>query len=513
MLNRRSLAAALRPLAALGVAIAILSGCGAVAAVRGAVPDPLTMSIADVERAFHAGSWSPERLVTFYLDRIERHNGKHRAVMPWSVYGTTEATNRRDVLSQAADSSRRIRSGTARRLEGIPILLKDNIGMRSMPATGGSLALRGLADQDAEIVQRLRGAGAIILGKNNLSEWACLGCNQSGVSGVGGTTINAYPGRTDPGGSSSGSGVSTALGLAQFSIGSETMGSIMEPSFENSVWGFKPTVGLVPGGGIVPLSTMMDTVGPIARNPADLAEAASVLAGTELARAQQTQPRRILVLSPNQPRTVAMNDALENTRGLDIQIIGAPDINLGGSETIFDRQRFWQLMMCQASDDIAAYLQARNSPVRNLAQLNRFNETTPGEQMADGKLITTLSDSYLPDGTPVLDKKQPCRPKFDPEFLQLKAQASKYLDGLMAARNADAIAVPSETWSTGTGTPVDSITTVATYAQHPLLQIPLPAAGSVPSGITLIGRSRGDATVLDIARTLATTLPQPSPAT
>src|SRR6185503_10015195 len=165
------------------------------------------------------------------------------------------------------------RQGSHLPLLGIPILLKDNIDTRGIPTTAGSWALAGSTPRDAFIVGRLRAAGAVVLGKLNLSEWANFRSipSSSGWSGIGGQTNMPYVLDRNPCGSSSGSGVAAAADLATITIGTETDGSIVCPSGANGVVGIKPTLGLWSRAGIVPISADQDTAGPITRNVTDAA--------------------------------------------------------------------------------------------------------------------------------------------------------------------------------------------------------------------------------------------------
>ncbi len=212
-------------------------------------------------------------LVHFYKGRIAALNPKLHAVI--TVSSTAEAAARADDQARAR--------GDRRPLLGIPVLVKDNIDTTGMPTTAGSLALRGSTPPDAFIVRRLKAAGALIIGKTNLSEWANFRSTQSssGWSAVGGQTNMAYALDRNPCGSSSGSGVATSADLATVSIGTETDGSIVCPSGQNGDVGIKPTLGLVSRSGIVPLSAQQDTAGPMTRNVTDAAVVLGAITGVD----------------------------------------------------------------------------------------------------------------------------------------------------------------------------------------------------------------------------------------
>src|SRR5690606_23680601 len=168
---------------------------------------------------------------------------------------------------------------------GMPILLKDNINTADMPTTAGAVVFQNNQTDDAFIVKQLKDKGALILGKANLSEWAYFFCGEcpSGYSAIGGQTLNPYGRRViDTGGSSSGSGVSVAANFCAAAIGSETAGSILSPASQNSVVGLKPTVGLLSRSGIVPISSTLDTPGPITKNVMDNAIVLDAMFGEDL---------------------------------------------------------------------------------------------------------------------------------------------------------------------------------------------------------------------------------------
>jgi amidase len=228
--------------------------------------------------ALSAGTLTAAELADFYLRRIERLNPALRAVLAISP----------DAVGEAVASDARRAAGQARGdLDGIPVLIKDNVSASGLPATAGSPALLRAAASDAFLVGRLRAAGAVILGKSNLSEWANFRSrpSSSGLSTLGGQTVNPHGAGRSPSGSSSGSAVAVAAGLAPLAIGTETDGSIVSPSGACGVVGIKPTLGLVSRTGIVPISAAQDTAGPMTRTVADAAALLTVLAGPDPADA------------------------------------------------------------------------------------------------------------------------------------------------------------------------------------------------------------------------------------
>src|SRR5579862_1184345 len=238
--------------------------------------DPTEQSIAALLKALAAGAVTSEALTAAYFRRIARfdlHGPQYRSVLALNSNALKDA--------RALDSERK--SGKLRGpLHGIPIIVKDNIETRDpMATTAGSYALaKSFRSADAPLAARLRAAGAIILGKANLSEWANFRSTRScsGWSGIGGQVRNAYDPLRNPSGSSAGSGVAAAASFCAAAIGTETNGSILSPSSINGLVGLKPTVGVISGKGVVPISPRQDTAGPMCRTVTDAAILASVIA-------------------------------------------------------------------------------------------------------------------------------------------------------------------------------------------------------------------------------------------
>ncbi len=236
-------------------------------------------SIPEIQQAINEGKLSYEELALFYLMRIKEYDRNNEFSLN-SVISLNP-----DLIKEAREKDKQRNNSEMRHpIYGIPVLLKDNINTSEMPTTAGAAALQENITEDAFIVERLKENGALILGKANLSEWAYFFCGEcpSGYSAVGGQTLNPYGRKVhDTGGSSSGSGVAVAANLAPVAVGSETSGSILSPSSQNSVVGLKPTIGLLSRGGIVPISSTLDTPGPMAKFVVDNAILLSAMRGTD----------------------------------------------------------------------------------------------------------------------------------------------------------------------------------------------------------------------------------------
>jgi len=243
-------------------------------------PDLYEASVAELQQGLDKSQFTSVHLVKAYLARIEEVNLKGAA-----LHAVIE-TNPHALAQAAALDDERISQGSRGPLHGIPLLLKDNIATlhdQGLNTTAGSYALLGSeVAGDAPVAAKLREAGAIFIGKTNMSEWANFrGKVPNGFSGRGGQTVSPYYPNGDAFGSSSGSGVAMAIGLAAASLGSETDGSIVSPSSKNNVVGIKPTIGLVSRTKVIPISSTQDTVGPMCRSVADAALLLRIIAGKD----------------------------------------------------------------------------------------------------------------------------------------------------------------------------------------------------------------------------------------
>ncbi|GGR44104.1 amidase [Deinococcus seoulensis] len=262
------------------------------------MPDPiLDLDACSLAAATRRGDLTASEAVRTYLSRLNALNPALRAVITVNPAAQADADTL-DTLS--AD-----RRGP---LHGVPILIKDNIDVAGLPTTAGSLLLRAhVPTHDAPLVARLRAAGAVILGKANMTEWAnfmTVGM-RNGYSSMGGQTVNPWQADRDTGGSSSGSGVAVAARLCAAAIGTETSGSIVSPAHQNGMIGLKPTLGLVPRTGIVPISHSQDTAGPITRSARDAALILTVIAGPD----PHDESSRLLPVPDLQIRETALNGA------------------------------------------------------------------------------------------------------------------------------------------------------------------------------------------------------------
>jgi len=243
-------------------------------------PYIIEQDIPSIQESVERGILSYEKIVLFYLYRIRKFESDNQLALH-SIISLNPT-----VIEEAREKDKNRPYDTSYSLYGLPILLKDNINTKGMPTTAGAFALKENKNtDDAFIVQKLKESGALILGKANLSEWAyyfCSGC-PVGYSAIGGQTLNPYGRKIfETGGSSSGSGVSVAANYAVAAVGTETSGSILSPSSKNSVVGLKPTVGLLSRTGIIPISSTLDTPGPMTKSVIDNAIFLAAMEGEDI---------------------------------------------------------------------------------------------------------------------------------------------------------------------------------------------------------------------------------------
>jgi amidase len=496
--------------AALLIAMAaFVSGPQPVSAERG--PDAAlgfdldSATIPDLQRRMDRGRLTSVQLTAAYLRRIDAIDGKIHSVL---------VRNRR-ALDEAAASDARRRAGHSRgALDGIPVLLKDNVDTREMPTTAGSRALTGRRPAaDAHLVGRLYRGGAVILGKVNLSEWANFRSTHStsGWSGVGGQTNNPYVLDRNPCGSSSGSGAAIAASLAQVAIGTETDGSIVCPSGANGIVGHKPTLGLVSRGGVVPISAEQDTAGPMTRNVVDSAITLSVIQGRD-----STDPAT-RAIPANQPRDYAAllrPDALRGARigvwrlsGVDADVDrvvndavrtlrsrGATtvDVDLPFQDEVNENE--FPALIVEFKRDLENYLANRPGRTDTLDALIEFNRNDPVELSKFGQELFEQS-ADAPDTS-------------DPTYRQQReiatTSAKRSIDETLARFNLDAIVAPtnSAAWKTDYAAGdafVLGSSSPAAVAGYPNVTVPAGSAGPLPIGVSFFADRWADARVLGLA--------------
>ena len=466
-------------------------------------------TIPDLQQAFASHRLSSVVLTAFYLRRI-------RALEP-RLHALT-ASNPKALQEAAASDVHRRRYGARSPLEGIPVLLKDNIDTARQPATAGSLALVGAPAPDAFLVRRLRAAGAVFIGKANLSEWANFRSTQSssGWSAAGGQNNNPYVLDRNPCGSSSGSGTAAAANLAVVAIGTETDGSIVCPSGAQGVVGIKPTLGLVSRSGVVPISAEQDTAGPIARHVIDATLTLSVLRGVDpddpatassapflgvnLAaglRADALRGKRIGVWTQGTGaenvaavgRIVADAAATLREAGATVVTADLPNLDqIGGPE--------FAALLVEFKHDLNAYLAARpGQHPRTLAELIAFNTAHASTELQYfGQEIFEAAEATNGDLT-------------DPTYLTQRRTATtlaqRAIDDSLAELDLDAIVAPTNgpAWKTrlpggddfsqfvGSSTP-------AAVAGYPSVTVPAGFVGPLPIGLSFIGSRYGEAELL-----------------
>jgi len=446
-------------------------------------------------------------LVRFYLRRIDRLNGRLHAVIAVS----------KTALADARRADRARRDGTRLPLLGIPVIVKDNIGTTGMATTAGSLALKNSRPPDAFIVARLRAAGAIVLGKANLSEWANFRSLQSssGWSAVGGQTNLPYALDRNPCGSSSGSGVVPAANLATIAIGTETDGSIVCPAGANGLVGIKPSLGLASRSGIVPLSAQQDTPGPMARNVTDAAVLLGVMTGvdpTDPATATSTghvftdytqfldkdalKGARIGVWRQGNFGVSPETDAIMEATIVRLQELGATIVDPADIPIEPAYEPEFTALLYEFKHDIAAYLATlpANQP-KTLQDLIDFNNAHAAQEL-----------KWF--GQEIFDLAQATGSLTDPAYIKARADATsiaqKAIDDTLAANDLDAIIAPtnSPAWTTdlvnGDHFSIGS-SSPAAIAGYASITVTAGAAFGLPVGVSFIGGKWAEPKLISLA--------------
>jgi len=477
------------------------------------------VTIAQLQADMTAGRQTAHALVQQYLtriDAIDRRGPRLNSVL--------EVNPEAEEIARSLDRERR--AGRVRGpLHGIPILLKANIDTGDrMQTTAGSLALVGTPPaQDSGVAKRLRDAGAVILGKTNLSEWANFRgfSSSSGWSGVGGQCKNPYVVDRNPCGSSSGSGAATSANLCAAALGTETDGSIVCPSNANGVVGIKPTVGLTSRAGVIPIAASQDTVGPHGRTVADAAAVLGVIAS-------KTPDPRDPATSPNRDKVFTDYVQFLDTRGLAGARIGVPrtgvtdgiteevsaafeaalDAMRGAGATIVDPADIPTIAQINASfeelvvlvfefkRDLNAYLATRTGvPVRTMADVIAFNLAHAEQELKwFGQQWFELAEAEIFDAATYAAAA--------PEARRIGGQDG--IDAVLAQHDLDALVSPTDSpaWPNdlvngdhfifGTSAP-------AAIAGYPIINVPMGDAFGLPMGISFIGTAYSEPALIKLA--------------
>jgi amidase len=475
-------------------------------------------AIADMQAAMESGQRTSPQLVEVYVERIQALD-----VSGPTLRAVIELNPDALAIAEALDRERSER-GARGPLHGIPILLKDNIDTAdSMETTAGSLALVGVRRaQDAHIAARLREAGAVLLGKANMSEWANFRSthSSSGWSARGGQALNPYALDRTPCGSSSGSATAVAANLCAASVGTETDGSILCPASINGVVGIKPTVGLTSRAGVIPISHSQDTVGPFGRTVADAAILLGALAGADV-RDPATKPRAGQIpadyrqyLNANALRGARIGIPREVHTGFSektdvvfatvietLQSLGAVLVdpaNLPSSKEMRTSEAELAVLLYEFKADLNAYLAALGpeAQVHSLEELIAFNRAHAVQEMP-----------YF--GQELFEMAQEKGPLTDEEYVKARAECLRLardegIDAVMREHNLDALCMP-------TGEPAWKIDLIdgdhsmggasqpAALAGYPAINVPAGYTFGLPLGVTFMGQAWSEPKLIGFA--------------
>jgi amidase len=470
--------------------------CAAKAVARDSVPaEP---AILEIQQALSAGRFDVPALERHYEGRINSidRSGPHLNAV---IEINPEAAKIATALQAGADHSQP--------LFGVPILIKDNIDTAdAMHTTAGSLALVGSKPpRDAFIVGKLRAAGALILGKTNLSEWANFRSTRSssGWSGRGGQTLNPYALNRNPCGSSSGSGAAIAADLAVVAVGTETDGSIVCPSSANGLVGIKPTVGLVSRSGIIPISASQDTAGPMARSVTDAATLLTVLAGYDpddpATAPLQSRPQvdyrqflkrdslkgvRIGVMRQNagfhNEVDALFERAIETLRAQGAIVIDPVNLPTQGK---FDADE-QTVLLYEFKDGLNRYLAQRAATPRSLAELIAYNNNEKEREMPIF-------------GQELLVNAQAKGPLDSPEYVEVHERAKRLagaegIDAALQRHHLDALIAPTmgpawtTDWVNGDHFVGGGVSSAPAVAGYPHVTVPMGLVRGLPVGLSLV---------------------------
>jgi amidase len=451
-------------------------------------------SIDDLQRRMAARTLSAETLTKAYLARIAATNTEGPAINAVRIVNPAALEDARRL-----DAERR--AGTVRGpLHGIPVLLKDNIDVAGLPTTAGALALeRSYPKGDAPVTANLRRAGAIILGKTNLSEFANFYSNNSvsGYSGLGGQVLTPIDRNVNPSGSSSGSAAAASAGLAAATVGSETSGSIISPASTHGIVGLRPTVGLVPRTGIIPISGTQDTAGPMTQTVYDAAAELGGMAGTDPEDpATATQPAGLsydyvsglsmVALQGTRLGVVASTDPTYQAAVAKVQQLGATTVTI----TAPANTSAPSILGYEFKRDLNAYFARlpEDAPMRSLADVIAFNTAHAQEAIRLGMGLLESSQA--------IDIDDPAtKAAYEAARTTGLAQARGAIDAALTRGTAD-----TSDDLTAILTPAGTLTGVGARAGYPALTVPAGYSATTrnPVNVTFTGTKYSEARLLAV---------------
>lgn len=470
------------------------------------------MTIARLSEGYSSGKFTVTQIVKDYLARIEAIDKKGPHLNSVIVVNP-------DALQIANDLDKELSSGKKRGpLFGVPVLIKDNIDTHDkMPNTAGSRALRNsFPVKDSQVAKKLREAGAVIIGKTNLSEWANFRSksSSSGWSGIGGQTKNPYVLDRNPCGSSSGSGAAVSANLCMVAIGTETNGSIVCPSNNNGIVGLKPTVGLISRSGIIPISFTQDTPGPMGRSVSDVAACLGPLTGTDSADIRslgsegKSKTDYTVYLSSNGLKGKRIG-LLKNEMGFSARVdtlimAAAAALRRGGAEVVIIEtpksnidSDGYQVLLYEFRDGINKYLQSLgpDAMIKSLKELIEFNKKDTVELKYFDQKIFDLAD-----------KKGDLESKEYKDALKkiLRTTRENGIDKLMNENRLDVLMEPtgSPAWKTDLILGdhfVGGSSSLAAIAGYPSITLPAGFIGELPVGVSFTGRAWSEPVLIEIA--------------
>ncbi len=471
------------------------------------------ISVSQLGKNYREGKTTIKKVVADYLSRIDKidKNGP--------MLNSVIAINP-DAIKIAEELDKEMADGKIRGpLHGIPVILKDNIDTKdSMPTTAGAIVLKNsFVGRDSRVAQLLREAGAVIIAKSNMSEWANFRANfsSSGWSGVGGQTKNPYVTDRNPCGSSSGSGVAVSANLCAFAIGTETNGSIVCPSNNNGIVGLKPTVGLISRTGIIPISFTQDTPGPMGRTVEDVAIALGVLASADSSDSKTLVKEakfykdytQFLIKDGLKGKRIGvvknitgfhfkvdslMNKAIAFLKSSGAEVI---EVNLPLSGEI-DGASF-QVLLYEFKDGLNRYFASLGdkAPVKNIEELIAFNKKDSVElKFFDQQLLEMAQQ-----------KEGLNDPKYKKALaLMQKGTREDGIDRVMKSNKLDALVAPTggPAWKTdlinGDNFGASS-SSFAAISGYPSITVPMGFVSDLPVGISFFGRAWSEPVLIEIA--------------